>query len=437
MPLGSDFPLHNLPWGVFSVPGHHQGSDEEIQRKRIGVAIGESVVDVSALAARGLLSGRGGASSSSSSSSSLSSCLESGREGLNPFLALGKPAWSEARQALTSLLRSSEGVFRDDEGLRKSAVFDLREIKSHLPMRVGDYTDFYASKEHATNCGCLFRDPENALQPNWTSLPVGYHGEIFFRFSFNLFFFFSFLGATKYSFFREKKTHPQKNQKKTGRSSSIVVSGTDVRRPRGQLSRGVFGPSKAVDFELEVGAVLGGPSNRLGEAVDLAAAGDRIFGYCLLNDWSARDVQSWEMVPLGPFNGKNWATTVSAWIVSAEAVEPWVRFSFFIFFSFLHLFYCSRNSLFSLFRKYPQQQTRRGRAPSRKRTRGRCRTWTRRRRASGAGARSTSLSRSRSKRARAPPSLPLPPLPPLPPPPARAASCPAPTRGTSTGLSRR
>ena len=181
VPVGSDFPLHNLPWGVFSVPGH-QGSEQESQRKRIGVAIGESVVDVSALAARGLLAGRGGASSSPRALPSLASCLGDGREGLNPFLALGKPAWSEARRALTSLLRSSEGALRDDEGLRKKAVFDLREIESHLPMRVGDFTDFYASREHATNCGCLFRDPENALQPNWTSLPVGYHGDFFFFF---------------------------------------------------------------------------------------------------------------------------------------------------------------------------------------------------------------------------------------------------------------
>lgn len=122
-------------------------------------------------------------------------------------------------------------------------------------------------------------------------------------------------------------THP-KNKIKTlfkGRSSSIVVSGTEVRRPRGQLSKGVFGASKAVDFELEIGAVLGGPSNPLGQPVGLGDAADRIFGFCLLNDWSARDVQAWEMVPLGPFNGKNWATTVSPWIVTAEAMEPWVR----------------------------------------------------------------------------------------------------------------
>ena len=176
VPVGSDFPLHNLPWGVFSVPEAAAGSEEERGRRRIGVAIGESVVDVSALAARGLLAGRGGASPGAPLS--FSSCLD-GRDGLNPFLALGKPAWSEARWALTSLLRSSEGVLRDNEGLRKEAIFDLREIESRLPMRVGDFTDFYASREHATNCGCLFRDPENALQPNWTSLPVGYHGENF------------------------------------------------------------------------------------------------------------------------------------------------------------------------------------------------------------------------------------------------------------------
>ena len=144
----------------------------------------------------------------------------------------------------------------------------------------------------------------------------------------------------------------KKKKKKKGRSSSIVVSGTDVRRPRGQLSKGVFGPSRAVDFELEIGAVLGGPSNQLGEAVELSAAEDRIFGYCLLNDWSARDIQSWEMVPLGPFNGKNWATTVSAWIVSAEAMEPWVSFFVFcfvfIFFSVLMRGQKKTHSFFSI-----------------------------------------------------------------------------------------
>ena len=133
-------------------------------------------------------------------------------------------------------------------------------------------------------------------------------------------------------FFFKKQIKNQKSKNFPGRSSSIVVSGTDVRRPRGQLSKGVFGPSKAVDFELEIGAVLGGPSNSLGEPVELLQAADRIFGFCLLNDWSARDIQSWEMVPLGPFNGKNWATTVSPWVVTAEAMEPWVRFLTFCLF---------------------------------------------------------------------------------------------------------
>jgi len=179
----SDFPLHNLPWGVFSVP-----EGEEAERRRIGVAIGESVVDVSLLAARGLLSGLGrpgggpgssgssGSGGSGSSQDAFSSCFV-GQRDLNALLALGPQAWHETREALRSLLRSSEGALRDNESLRKEAIFDLKEIKSHLPVRVGDFTDFYASKEHATNCGSLFRDPKNALQPNWTSLPVGYHGK--------------------------------------------------------------------------------------------------------------------------------------------------------------------------------------------------------------------------------------------------------------------
>ena len=225
VPVGSDFPLHNLPWGVFSVPEAAAGSEEERGRRRIGVAIGESVVDVSALAARGLLAGRGGASPGAPLS--FSSCLD-GRDGLNPFLALGKPAWSEARWALTSLLRSSEGVLRDNEGLRKEAIFDLREIESRLPMRVGDFTDFYASREHATNCGCLFRDPENALQPNWTSLPVGYHGENFvFPLSLSLSLSLSRARALARSFFsrskkgeQEKLNQPKKKLKNETRTFS-------------------------------------------------------------------------------------------------------------------------------------------------------------------------------------------------------------------------
>ena len=225
VPAGSDFPLHNLPWGVFSVPGAAAGSEEERGRRRIGVAIGESVVDVSALAARGLLAGRGGASPGAPLS--FSSCLD-GRDGLNPFLALGKPAWSEARWALISLLRSSEGVLRDNERLRKEAIFDLREIESRLPMRVGDFTDFYASREHATNCGCLFRDPENALQPNWTSLPVGYHGENFvFPLSLSLSLSRARARALARSFFsrskkgvQEKHTQPKKKLKNETRTFS-------------------------------------------------------------------------------------------------------------------------------------------------------------------------------------------------------------------------
>ena len=254
IPAASDFSLHNLPFGIFSLPGESPCA---------GIAVGEHVLDLAAFARRNDLGFD-------------PALLE--RPVLNDFIALGKSITNGARARVRRVLEEWEG----DYGLfhRRS------EIQLHLPIHVGDYTDFYSSIEHATNVGKLFRDPENALLPNWRHLPVGYHG----------------------------------------RASSIVVSGTEVRRPRGQrLPAGaevpVFGPSERLDFELEVAAVIG-KSNPLGEPVPVDAAEDYIFGFVLFNDWSARDIQSWEYRPLGPFLGKSFASTISPWIVPLEALAP-------------------------------------------------------------------------------------------------------------------
>ncbi|KAK7756337.1 hypothetical protein SLS62_001563 [Diatrype stigma] len=207
---------------------------------------------------------------------------------LNAFAALGRPAHRFVRAALQDLLSAETRhpeVLRDNEELRRRAlVRDSAEVTMHLPMAIGDYTDFYAGYHHAHAVGSMFRGPQHALQPNYTHLPVGYHG----------------------------------------RASSIVVSGTGVRRPRGQIlldGEPTAAPSRRLDFELELGCLIATP-NALGEPVAVADAEDRVFGYVLLNDWSARDVQTWEYVPLGPFNSKNFASTVSPWVVLADALEP-------------------------------------------------------------------------------------------------------------------
>jgi len=261
VPTGSDFPIHNLPYGVFRPSAGTQ--------PRIGVAIGSEVLDLSVLADRGLLAGTAFREPT-----------------LNAFMALGRPAWREARQSLTRLLRHDEPTLRDDSGLRDAAFHSMASVEMLLPAAIGDYTDFYSSREHATNVGTMFRGPDNALQENWLHLPVGYHG----------------------------------------RSSSVVVSGTDVRRPKGQTKADdadspSFGPSRLMDFELEMGFFVG-PGNALGEPIPIDEASEHIFGMVLVNDWSARDIQKWEYVPLGPFLGKNFGTSISPWVVTMEALEP-------------------------------------------------------------------------------------------------------------------
>jgi fumarylacetoacetase len=205
---------------------------------------------------------------------------------LNPFMALGRKVWSRARARISELLRHDHPELRDNAELRGRALVPMADAKLHLPFAVAGYTDFYSSKEHATNVGVMFRGKDNALQPNWLHMPIGYNG----------------------------------------RASTVVVSGTKVRRPRGQLKPPTvelpsFGPCKRLDFELEMGVVIGQPSP-MGEMLSEQQAEDMIFGFVLLNDWSARDIQQWEYVPLGPFQAKAFATSISPWIVTREALEP-------------------------------------------------------------------------------------------------------------------
>ncbi len=263
----SDFPIQNLPYGVFRPrPG---------ESPRIGVAIGESILDLAVLERRGLFRGTavGGARVFDAPS-------------LNGLMAMGRPAWTAARARIQDLLRAEEPRLRDDAALRREALVPIDGAVLEMPVTVGDYTDFYSSREHATNVGAMFRGRENALLPNWLHLPVAYHG----------------------------------------RASSLVVSGTAVHRPRGQIKPDgaeapIFGASRLLDFELEMGFFIG-PGNRLGRPIPVEEADEQIFGMVLVNDWSARDIQKWEYQPLGPFLAKNFATTISPWVVTMDALEP-------------------------------------------------------------------------------------------------------------------
>ncbi|AQV98106.1 fumarylacetoacetase [Cupriavidus necator] len=260
------FPLQNLPYGVFSTKG---------QAPRIGVAIGDQVLDLAALDEAGLLPAAAKGTFAAAS--------------LNRFIALGKPVWSETRKRLTALLSGDDAALRDNAALRDQALVPMSAATLHLPVEIPGYTDFYSSKEHATNVGRMFRDPDNALLPNWLEIPIGYNG----------------------------------------RASSVVVSGTPLHRPNGQIklpneARPVFSPCRKLDFELEVGFIVG-KETALGEPVSTAAAPEHMFGMVLLNDWSARDIQQWEYVPLGPFNSKTFGTSISPWVVTMEALEPFRR----------------------------------------------------------------------------------------------------------------
>ncbi len=259
------FPIQNLPYGVFSVGE---------QPARIGVAIGDQILDLAALENAGVLT---------VSAATTPVFLQSQ---LNPFMALPKEQWAKTRADISSLLSAGNGVLRDSD-LAARALVPLADATMHLPFFVRSFTDFYASREHATNVGTMFRGADNALMPNWLHIPIGYNG----------------------------------------RASTVVVSDTDVRRPLGQLMPAgaeapIFGACKRLDIELEIGAVVGTP-NGIGQPVTVERAYEMIFGYVVLNDWSARDIQKWEYQPLGPFQGKAFATTISPWVVTREALEPY------------------------------------------------------------------------------------------------------------------
>jgi fumarylacetoacetase len=265
IPAGSDFPIQNLPFGIFKT------SDSA---PRVGVAIGESVLDLLAIAAAGLFDTIPFDKNVFSQSS------------LNLFIALGKTITVAVRERISDLLNINNQELQGNEALKSKALIKQSDVQMLMPVQVPNYTDFYSSREHATNVGMMFRDPANALLPNWLHLPVGYHG----------------------------------------RASSIVVSGTPIHRPKGQTKADAdpapsFGPSKSLDFELEL-AFITGKATALGDSISTAQADDHIFGLVLFNDWSARDLQRWEYVPLGPFLAKNFGSTISPWVVTLEALEP-------------------------------------------------------------------------------------------------------------------
>lgn len=262
----SHFPIQNLPYGAFITD---QG---EIH---LCTAIGEYIVDLLVLDEEGLFTG-----------SELSDQMAFQDSSLNYFMSLGKTAWTEARNTLQDLLSADNPTLRDNELLRDRVFYPQKDVQLVFPVEVGDYTDFYSSEQHARNVGSMFRDPDNALLPNWKHLPVAYHG----------------------------------------RASSIVMSGTDLHRPNGQIlpdteETPIYSASNRLDFELEVG-FLTGTENELGQPIPIERAANHLFGLVLVNDWSARDIQKWEYQPLGPFLAKNWATSVSPWVVTLDALQP-------------------------------------------------------------------------------------------------------------------
>ncbi|WP_369754061.1 fumarylacetoacetase [Flavobacterium sp. WC2409] len=265
VPENSDFPLQNIPFGVFL-------TKENVVT--VGTRIGDHAIDLGALQQLNYFAGI-----------ELTDDMFM-QDTLNDFISDGKKTWRLVRNRIADIFDSTNPKLRDDQKHRDIVIFNIADVEMQLPVLIGDYTDFYSSKEHATNVGKMFRDPENALLPNWLHIPVGYHG----------------------------------------RSSTIVPSGIPVHRPMGQtLPAGettpVFGPSRLIDFELET-AFITTDANIMGEIIPINEAEDYIFGMVLLNDWSARDIQKWEYVPLGPFLAKNFASSISPWIVTMDALEP-------------------------------------------------------------------------------------------------------------------
>lgn len=265
VPENSDFPIQNIPFGIFSTP---------TKSKRAGIAIGDHVLDLFEIASAGLLDQVEKDSSVFNNSY------------LNPIIDKGKNYSRALRNLISEILEKSNPALRDNDDLRTRSLLPMTDVTMHLQVKVGDYTDFYSSKDHATNVGKMFRDPKNALLPNWLHIPVGYHG----------------------------------------RASSIITSGVAIKRPKGQVKPNaeeppVLSACRLLDFELEM-AFITHPGKPLGESITTDEAEDYIFGLCLFNDWSARDIQKWEYVPLGPFLGKNFASSISPWIVTLDALEP-------------------------------------------------------------------------------------------------------------------
>jgi fumarylacetoacetase len=263
----SDFPIQNLPFGVFST--------EMAPQKRVGTAMGDFILDLAELERCGLLAPASGTSVFD-------------RASINAYMALGPKVWSETRAKMSELLRHDVAILRDDKALRHAALVPREKAALHLPIEVTGFTDFYSSREHATNVGKMFRPHGEPLMPNWLHMPIGYNG----------------------------------------RASTVVVSGTPVRRPNGQMkppqaNAPTMGPSERLDFELEMGVVVG-KANDMGMPVSMAQAEEMIFGFVLLNDWSARDIQPWEQPPLGPFQAKAFATSIGPWVVTREALAPFL-----------------------------------------------------------------------------------------------------------------
>ena len=258
----SDFPIQNIPFGIF------KRSDNTIC---VGSRIGDYAIDLNTLLKLNYFD-----------DISLDRDIFN-KETLNDFLKLGKPIWRQVRDRIAEIFDSNNAM---NESHKPVVLSKINEVEMLMPVKVGDYTDFYSSRQHAYNVGCMFRDPNNALLPNWLHIPVGYHG----------------------------------------RASSIILSGTNIHRPKGQQlptdsDTPTFGPCKLLDFELEMAFITGHGKN-LGETISTQEADDYIFGMCIFNDWSARDIQKWEYVPLGPFLGKSFASSISPWIVTLDALEP-------------------------------------------------------------------------------------------------------------------
>ena len=266
VPQNSDFPIQNIPFGVFKT---------NTESARVGSRIGDKVVDLRALFTLGYLDNL------------LFTKEDFDTDNLNTLMKHGKQATRDLRNRLSKLFSADFDDLKSNTHHVEQVLLDVKDVEMLMPVQVGDYTDFYSSKDHATNVGTMFRDPDNALLPNWLWIPVGYHG----------------------------------------RASSIIPSGQPIKRPKGQQKPSededpVFGPCKLLDFELEMAFVTydGKP---LGDSISTAEAKDYIFGMCIMNDWSARDIQKWEYVPLGPFLAKSFASSISPWIVTMDALEPY------------------------------------------------------------------------------------------------------------------